>query len=147
MKHWNVYQTPLVGERYREINAKGWGGTDWDAAYLKLSMLDRDKEDVWDRVQEAAKKSLYRHTWIVRCPNVDAVHAKTNWIHGSDDSFIRWSDTENRMSCSVGDVVISTDHKEAFVCTIFGWKELTMLQLREFETIVSTYIPDLAEVW
>jgi len=122
-----VYQPRLTDEQSNEVNTYGWVV---HPAYMALSSPALN-ENAWESV--VAGTEYYSHAADVDSDDPNEVFETTNI--GPESRITRHGPMR---SGSVGDVLISGDSRNGWICLPFGWYEMSRDEIREFETLVPT---------
>lgn len=133
------YQVQIPNDKYDEINAKGWGNTDWDTAYRDLTMglFKRPPvEKVCQDIIECCDNGLVSHTRTFYTDDLEVAFMVGN---GFGDSTLM-STFGRAKSLSVGDIMVDPDNRKAFVCGDVRWIEIPYQTAKEIQAKVDTHV-------
>ncbi len=131
----NVYKVHLSEERYREVNAVGWGGVDWATEYLGEPMTKMPQARLEASILRRAEKDFYRHAMIVEATDLEDVFRYDN-TGNPDGVTVLWHPHGYR-SMSVGEVVIDSMNR-GWLCVDVGFVPLSDETVFTFQTMVAT---------
>lgn len=141
MPVFRIYQRRLTEAQRAELNGPngGWDSKSEFSAYADLDfgsgtgIISPD-----NRVREAAKFGLFRHTGNVTADRLEDVLLISNVGH--EDRIERFDD-EAMSSISVGDIAVDTSTDKAWFCDTLGWYELFDQTKRVIEANTTTNVP------
>lgn len=132
-----VYQCEISDDRYFEVNCRGWDGVEWGRAYHDATMGPRDDQSADSVVIAAAVIDLYSHTKTVKLEDPEKVFEVLNIGADNYDEIV--TSLKRSKSMSVGDVLITPDHK-GYYCDRIGFVALKPETVKLFQCHVTTNI-------
>jgi hypothetical protein len=140
----NVYKVHIDETRYHEVNDLGWSGVEWGRAHMRVGHLTQSGagRENDERVLDAAKAKCYRHAQIIEADDLELVFSYDNGMPTPSVNVI-WHPPGYR-SMSIGEVVIDGLTDRGWVCVDCGFAPLAPETVREFQSLVSTWCPDLS---
>lgn len=116
---YKVFQIMLTNEAYKEINAKGWGNTDWDNDYFYLTNGFTKTKDTTQLLARMRDLGFVKHTRTIEANTLEEVYEAGNGF-GTYYQEIH----APAKSISVGDVIHNTTENTWHVVAPIGFEEL-----------------------